>query len=299
MNNRFLLLVKRNWIASVVAVSVLIICLLLFYFYHPESPYHLKNKYVLKFHEIGTLSVGNRVQVNGLTRGKITSRELTEEAVFVGIEVLAKTQIPENSQFKLVNAGLMGEREVCVLLGDSKSYLKNGDTISGFYDEGTAGLSRKFKIIISDLNTSLDTFQNSIDSLFGTKNRKRLKRITNKKNVLVHEFSNLSDANSGTLRKNLDAISEIFQNIKQEFSKIEDKTETTLQSLNLLEKDIEKILAQVETLKISVNSISEKLNGSVFDSEKFILQCKKLNEDANAFKNDLKKSGLRINVDIF
>ena len=68
--------------AAVIILSVALI-VGLWYFLHPSSSYHKKVNYVLRFTEIGTLSPGNRVQVNGLSKGKITDVNITDDYIFV------------------------------------------------------------------------------------------------------------------------------------------------------------------------------------------------------------------------
>jgi HPr kinase/phosphorylase len=54
----------------------------LWFFIHPSSPYYSKTKYVLRFSEIGSLSPGNHVQVNGLVKGKIKKVDITDDYIF-------------------------------------------------------------------------------------------------------------------------------------------------------------------------------------------------------------------------
>ena len=68
--------------------------------------------------------------------------ELTDEAVYVRARVLADTKIPVNSEFRLVTAGLMGEREMSIITGNSDRLVAEGDTVRGLYDEGTSGISK-------------------------------------------------------------------------------------------------------------------------------------------------------------
>ena len=45
----------------------------------------------------------------------------------------------------------MGGRELSVLTSDDGDYLSQGDTISGFFDEGTAGITQSLRDIMDGL----------------------------------------------------------------------------------------------------------------------------------------------------
>ncbi|MBO7513955.1 MAG: MCE family protein, partial [Fibrobacter sp.] len=147
--NRVTRRIKENLFPFVVFVILVTSCSAAWFFFHPSSPYHERMSFVVSFDAVGTLSPGNRVEVRGIPRGQITKVELTDEAVYVSVEVLADTKIPRNSEFRLITAGLMGEREMCILTGNSKDLVRDGDTLIGRFDEGMAGFGKKLGAIMA------------------------------------------------------------------------------------------------------------------------------------------------------
>ncbi len=297
--NKWKLLIRRNWLASLIALSILTICAALFYFKHPASPYKERNHYVIRFEEIGTLSPGDRVQVNGLTRGQVLATELTEDAVFIKIEVFRHTLIPENSQFKLINSGLMGEREVFIALGDSKQFLADGDTAVGFWDEGAAGLSRKLKNILTEADSIMTIAQNTLDSVLSDKNMARLNRVQSKVGTLANETQSLvgtlkQDGETAieTIRQSAKQVQSIVSKIKSESPKVTDDVQKIYDAAN-------SVLSDLELLEKRFVQIFNQENPKVWNSDSLQKAASNLFQTANRFKKHVKESNLQINVDIF
>lgn len=297
--NKWKRFVRRNWLAALVAGSFLLTCLSLLYFKHPASPYHQRNQFVIRFEQIGTLSPGNRVQVNGLTRGQILDAKLTEDAVFVTIEVLAHTPIPKNSSFRLINSGLMGEREVCILLGSSNEFLAYGDTANGQYDEGTSGIFRKLKLAMTNLDSILQTVDTSLDSLISGSNGKRISRITSKGNSLINSTNSLIASSKSDFKKILSETQKASKILETMISDIEQKGNQGVEQIKNIKSDLDQLLNSLKTLQQDVFAFTEKAPMPIIKEEELYNQLESLSKSVKNFRKDLIKNGLKINVDIF
>ena len=149
--NSLLFKIKKNFVACLIFLIIVVSCGLAIYYYHPSSPYHKRYTFVVKYETIGTLSPGNLVRVRGIAMGEIVDVKLTDEAVYVSARVLAEAKIPVNSEFRLVTAGLMGEREMSIITGNSSKLVAEGDTVKGLYDEGTAGITKNLPEVFKDI----------------------------------------------------------------------------------------------------------------------------------------------------
>ena len=127
--NSLLFKIKKNFVASLIFLIIVVSCGLAAYYYHPSSPYHKRYTFVVKYETIGTLSPGNLVRVRGIVKGEIVNVKLSDDAVYVSARVLSDAQIPVNSEFRLVTAGLMGEREMSIITGNSSKMVADGDTV--------------------------------------------------------------------------------------------------------------------------------------------------------------------------
>ena len=183
--NSLLIKIKQNFLALFVLFVIVVSCGLAAYFFHPASPYHKRYTFVVKYETIGTLSPGNLVRVRGIAKGEILDVKLTEDAVYVTARVLADTKIPVNSEFRLVTAGLMGEREMSVITGNSSRLVAEGDTVSGLYDEGTAGISKNLAIVFKDFEEIKLISVAFIDTMTNGEIGQRIGRVKNKAGKFV------------------------------------------------------------------------------------------------------------------
>lgn len=304
--NSFLFKVKSNFVAFIIFLILVASCCSAWYFWHPSSPYHKRYTFVVAFDAIGTLSPGNRVQVRGITKGEIVSVELTEDAVYVTARVLADTKIPVNSDFRLITAGLMGEREMCVLTGDSEKLIAEGDTLRGHFDEGTAGISANLVSIVKgfvEIKNEIRTFS---DSLRIGSTGAQVMRVGSKANKLIRGTQNDLIRFKRDVLKLLDACDVSIEKIKVAINETGERGVELSKEADALLADADKVLAEVRTLKEASKDVFEKFDRDdntlalVLDENgEFIRDLDKIRADLQILLQGVKKNGLKLNVDIF
>ena len=81
------------------------------------------------FFDIGNISIGNDVKINGVKVGEVTSISLDHKN-YMGIittSVEENIKIPNDSVFKISNNGFIGSPYIEIQLGNSGETLKNND----------------------------------------------------------------------------------------------------------------------------------------------------------------------------
>ncbi|MBR4558702.1 MAG: MCE family protein [Fibrobacter sp.] len=304
--NRFTRLVKENLVPFIIFLILLSSCCGAWFFLHPSSPYHERTRFVVSYDAVGTLSPGNRVEVRGISRGQILKVELTDDAVYVTAEVLATTKIPRNSEFRLINSGLMGEREMCILTGDSPDLVRDGDTLVGKYDEGMSGVGKKLVVIMGDMKEIKDSVRAVVDSIEKGESGKQLQRVTKK----VKQVVQLTKVNVRSWKTDVDALLDecdrSLGNAKQALDVIADRGATKIHEIDSLMDRTQQLLKKVIELKGQTEGIVKKLTekdntASLFlapDSD-FNRELDRLVSDVDSLLQDIKKNGLDINIDIF
>ena len=304
--NRISRRIKENLFPFIVFVIIVASCSAAWFFLHPSSPYHKRISFVVSFDTVGTLSPGNRVEVRGIPRGQITKVELTDDAVFVSVEVLADTRIPRNSEFRLITAGLMGEREMCILTGDSQELVHEGDTLMGRFDEGMAGFGKKIGAIMEDLGELKDSVRTVMDSLSDGQAGAQLDRVSKKAKRVVRT----TKVNVNGWKAQVDSLlNECDHSLSKTQAALEAIAQTgaaKVHDLGSLVDRTRKLLETVKAYKEQISGIMGKLTQGdntaglvVNQSSPFNKGLDKLLQDVDALLEDIKKSGLDINVDIF
>jgi len=300
---------KKTPLLFYTIVSLGILSLLgLWFFFHPNSPWHSRHIYKVAFEEVGNLRAGDLVNVSGMLKGYVKDFELTDSCVWTEIAVLADVKIPRGSKFRIANAGLMGERVIEILLGESKEYYSPGARITGYFDIGSTDIGNLVLDILDEANAITSILSKTADTLFSDERMDDYKRIGKKATQLGNRISRvvntteksaLSSMDSLIMAKNL--VAEIIDGMSSDFDGM-------VKNADELEKNFAKLEKSLETVKNSVSLIAQKLESghntiSLALDEKhngeLRIQMKKISEDAEKLMEKIKRRGLDLNVDIF
>lgn len=299
-------LIKNNLFPFIVFMILVTGCCLAWYFFHPSSPYHARYSFVVSYQQIGTLSPGNRVVVRGIEKGKILKVELTDDAVFVKVEVLADAKISKHSEFRLINAGLMGEREMNILTADDGDWIVDGDTVYGAFDDGLSGVSAMLKDAIADLDTMQQQIMALKDSLTIGSTGQRIERIAKKGKRLLNASKKLISDTRDEAVAVLDKGEGTLQKLHAEIDDATKRGTVTVEKGSELLKHIDTLLERVKELKNEAETLASRLDAKdntvalvVSGHGKLIGGLEKLAKDINKLTQDIKKKGLKINIDIF
>jgi len=304
--NSLLFKIKKNFVASLIFLVIVVSCGLAAYYYHPSSPYHKRYTFVVKYETIGTLSPGNLVRVRGIAMGEIVDVKLTDEAVYVSARVLAEAKIPVNSEFRLVTAGLMGEREMSVITGDSDKLVADGDTVSGLYDEGTSGISKNLTAVFKDIGEIKQMIVALADSLTVGETGKRIDRVGKKAKKIVRVTKADIRQWKSLVNELLDGYHEAGEKIERSLQELSDRGGESAAKANELVGRVRALLDRVDVSKAAVLAVVEKFDESEGSVKMFRDESSKLNKDFDILQKDfndmldgVKKEGLKLNVDIF
>ena len=304
--NSLLFKIKKNLLASFVFLVIVVSCGVAAYLFHPASPHFKRYTFVVRYETIGTLSPGNLVRVRGIAKGEIVDVKLTDEAVYVRARVLADTKIPVNSEFRLVTAGLMGEREMSIITGNSDRLVAEGDTVKGLYDEGTSGISKNLSAIfkdVDDLKLALSFFT---DSLTEGEDGKRMGRVAKKAKKLVRITKSDVRQWKSLVDELLDGFQAAGDNAKNAFQQISDRGGESAAKVDELIDRVRALMDRANALADSCNAVVAKFDESEGSVNLFRDESSGINREFDALKKDfdsmlegVKKNGLKLNVDIF
>ena len=133
---------KKNSVLyfSVGLVVLLAIVILVFgmFFLNEKDPRETFHTYYLRFTQVSTLVLDDPVKVNGVKMGKVEDISLAGHRVVVRIRLRTDVKIPKDSEIRVQNIGIMGERQIGMILGDAETYWAPNDTINGQFDAGIA-----------------------------------------------------------------------------------------------------------------------------------------------------------------
>ncbi|MCL2260202.1 MAG: MlaD family protein [Fibromonadales bacterium] len=280
----------------------------LWFFLHPNSPWHSRSIYKVAFEEIGNLQAGNHVNVSGMFKGYVKDFELTDSCVWVEIAVLANIKMPKDSKFRIANAGLMGERVVEILLGKSSDYYSPGARIIGYFDIGSTSIGNLVLDILDEANAISNVLSQTADTLFSDERMEHYKRIEKKAAQLGNRISGVVSKAEKSAMSSVDSLVMAKDRVAAIIDGMNSDFDGMVKNADELEKNFVKLEKSLEGIKNSMSIIAQKLESgnntiSLALDEKhngeLRIQMKKISEDAEKLMEKIKIRGLDLNVDIF
>ena len=299
---------KIPWLYYSIIFSLLLLLFSSWFFFHPNSPWHSRNHYLVAFEEIGNLKIGNDVNVNGLPKGYVEKFELTDSCVWAKLAVLSKVKIPINSEFRLVNVGLMGERVVDITLGDSKKYYANNSNIKGNFDAGSTTVGELAIDILKEASDIFSVVNDLADTLFSEQKMKDYKRLTEKGKKLGNKVSHFASSSERSAKASIDSLIEAKEKLAEILDKIKPNMDGAIENADLLGENFANLEKSLEAVKNSISSIAEILESgentislALDKNQKGDLRREifKILGDAEGLMEKIKRRGLDLNVTIW
>lgn len=297
---------------SVGLVVILALVILVFgiFFLNEKDPRETYNTFYLRFTQVSTLVLDDPVKVNGVKLGKVEAIELSGHRVVVTVRLRTDVKIPKDSEIRVQNIGIMGERQIGMILGDETNYFAPGDTITGQFDAGIAealGLAGEVcdstKVLLESVKEALN--QTIVNPEF----QNRFKTLLVKAESLEDRMMLLLNTTDPQIKKSLAGlnqvtvkVNELIDGVKAPIDNMFASTEKVMGNANQLMGELDGVTKHLDEL---LNNVQSKIN-SKDNTAGILLNDKALHDDlvktihsADSLFRVILKDGLDVNVDIF
>ncbi|MDP4292352.1 MAG: MlaD family protein [Bacteroidota bacterium] len=258
---------------------------------------------------VNGLMRSNPVMINGLNVGKVSDiifKNDTSKMLVVEMSITHDLPIPKNSVAQIYNADLLGSKAVEIILGNSKEYVKNQDTIlSGSKASLEDEVSRQvlpLKAKAESLMGSFDTLLIVISKVMNEKTRDNLiKSFASIRNTIKHlEVTSSTIDTIVTTQKG--RMSEIITNIDLISRNIRNNNQQITNAINNVSKMTDTLAAVhlsqtiISTQRALQNfeQISEKINkgkgslGMLINNDTLYNQLEGSSRNLNLLLQDMK-----------
>ncbi len=123
--------------------------------------------FYVRFNEVGGLVSNDPIQVNGVERGRVQEVSLRRDDVVVEMAVREGLEIPVDSRISLKSIGIMGERFVAIVLGDSSLAISPGDTVDGAYLMGLSEVMGTAGDVLEEIKLTSRHIRKMTESMSG------------------------------------------------------------------------------------------------------------------------------------
>jgi phospholipid/cholesterol/gamma-HCH transport system substrate-binding protein len=300
--------IYKSLIVGIVVLLAIFILIFGVFYLNDNDPRQKKARYYIRFSQISTLTQGDPVKINGVKLGKVEKIQLEPKGskVIVSVNILDHVRIPKSSLVKVQNIGLMGERQISVLLSEDKQLFKPGDTLNGLFDAGIAEAMGYAGEVLDSTRVLIGIVRQIVDSTLATPDFKHgFIRI-------LHKAESLEDRLALLLERSDPAIRESLKDLKQASSKVnilltesEQPIREMISNTHGLTKDASLLLATVDSLTNRMMQITGKLEskdntlGILLNDNNLHHELSITIRSADSLFKTIIDNGLDVNIDFF
>ena len=301
---------KKNSVLyfSVGLVVLLAIVILVFgmFFLNEKDPRETFHTYYLRFTQVSTLVLDDPVKVNGVKMGKVEDISLAGHRVVVRIRLRTDVKIPKDSEIRVQNIGIMGERQIGMILGDAESYWAPGDTINGQFDAGIAEALGLAGEVCDSTKVLLESVKSALNGTIANPEfQDRFKTLLVKAEGLEDRLMTMVNTTDPQLKKSLASLNEVM-------GKVDALVEGVKPPIDVLFANADKVIGNADGLVNELEGVTKHLDELIAKVQSkdntvgVLLSDRKLHDDlvktvhsADSLFRVILHDGLDVNVDIF
>lgn len=292
-------------VGLVVLLAIIILIFGLF-FLNDKDPREVFDTYYLRFPQVSTLTLDDPVKINGVKLGKVENIYLSGNRVLVVVRIRNDVKIPVGSEIRVQNIGIMGERQIGVILHDSVAHYAPGDTIDGQFDAGIAealGLAGEIidstKVLITSVHQVMDS------TIANPEFRKQFKTMMNKAENLEDKLSRMLADADPQIKKSLNKLNEATIKVNALLDTTAAPVGELLSDASGLMKDAGNVIGKLDSVTDRLTSITKKLQ-TKDNTAGILLNDRTLHDDllqtlhsADSLFKIILQDGLDVNLDLF
>lgn len=293
---------------SVGLVVLLAIVILIFgmFFLNEKDPREAFNTFYLRFTQVSTLVLDDPVKVNGVKLGKVENIELAGHRVVVRVRLRTDVKIPKDSEIRVQNIGIMGERQIGMILGDSEEYFTPGDTITGQFDAGIAEALGLAGEVCDSTKVLLESVKKALNGTIANPDfQDRFKTLLVKAESLEDRLMNMVNTTDPQLKKSLDGLNQVtvkvndlVDGVKRPIDNLFGSADKVMGGANNLISELEGVTKHLDELIAKVQS-EDNTVGALLNDRTLHDDLVKTVHSADSLFRVILHDGLDVNVDIF
>lgn len=271
---------------GVLAAFGITILILGYSFLRGKNLFEKKKYYYAIYSKVDGLNNSDPVTLNGFVIGKVASLTLLDDTsgkAIAKIHLTKNVKIPNNSLFQLYSSDLLGEKAIQLVMGDSKIYAAEGDTLAG---NVSATLQEEVSMQILPVKEKAEDLLGSVDSVINTvkiilkggqieSSMASIEKATNEFEKVAKNIDTLVRTQRVTLSRTFEHIESITanldsnsENINKIFSNLAQLSDSLSQAnIKQTINNLDKSLYELQTLLDKINSGEGTLGMLVTDKK--------------------------------
>ena len=210
----------------------------------------------VRFSDIGTLEVGDRVTVSGVRAGKVDGLELTENGVVVQLLLSRDVVLRRDAVFAIKNLGLMGERFIAIHPGEDTAAFDASGVVEGSYDTGLPEVMGLMGEMIVELRSLVRSFKNTIGS---DSSLEKFKNTVSNLESVSGSLADYMDRNENRLDMTADNFYRASKQLNNMLTQNTEKVDSVTSRMDRMTVKLEDFVVQLDSLSGSFRQFAEQL----------------------------------------
>ena len=287
------------WAALIILVGGML-------FLNEKDPRQKTASYYAMFDQVSSLGKGDPIRVNGVKVGKVADLGLSGRRVKVELSVVDTVKIPANSQVRVQNVGILGERQVGILLGDASEILRPGAVVEGSFDAGISEVLGAAGEVFDSVRVLLAVVRDVVDSTVGNDEFKAsLNRIVARAEKLETRLDGMIGESEPLLKGSLQNLHKASVKVNELVDGNKAPAEKLLADAGALTSDARSLVAKADELTGRLDAMLAKLEsrdntvGILLNDDSFYRELSQTVTSADSLLRSVLKDGLDVNIDFF
>ncbi len=302
---------------TAVAITLLILS---FNFLKGKTLLKTGNYLYAKYTDTKGVKISNPVYVNGFQVGAVADIENADptlKSLIVAIKLTDAYDIPANS-VAVINENPLGTPSIEIKLGNSQSFLQQGDTLQTAESKGLlSGVMDKIGPVTQQLEKTIETLDvvlKNINSVFDPQTKNNLQAVIANVNKTTESLVISSASLQQMLNQQTGAVAQSMNNVNKFTKNLSDNNEKVAQTLTNVTKTSENfakadLAGSVDQLKAAIgnlNKLVEKANstdgslGKLINDKTLYNNLNNTIKSANILVDDLRVHPKRyVNISVF
>jgi phospholipid/cholesterol/gamma-HCH transport system substrate-binding protein len=265
-------------------------------------------EYTVIFPNIGTLSEGDPVMVNGVRKGAAGKITLVGARVYVVMRLDKSVPVTDSSKITVQNIGLMGERMIGVQLSERGKIIppsKKGSItyINGYFDSGIAEAMGMVGTVMNDVRALIAHVATIVDSTVGdTVFLMSFRHIVKRLDTVTVLAQSLVADNRAKIDRSVGNITTVTSDIRQLLDSNKAQLNTIVSNGTQLSSRAVLIVGKVDSLTGSLQTMVTKIQqgqgsiGLLMTDERFYRDLKRSIADIDSLVNEVQSDGLKLRL---
>ena len=205
---------------GILSITALVLLIVGFNFLKGKDIFNRSKKLYMVFYDLGALSKSNEVKINGYVIGKVyelNAKDANVNGIVATINLTEDVNIPNNST-AYISSPLIGSSFIDIEKGDSRVFLKPGDTLQTRVDIGILDdVKSQLTPTLTNVREGIDSVKlllSNVNKIFTEEARANLQQTMANLNMASNSLNRLMDSENGALAKSLNNVNAITENLK-------------------------------------------------------------------------------------